>query len=89
MAIETKYCCDKCGWKQDHPEEMTELKIMVRSLHRRYIQPVCKAGALWCWKCIRAAGLEPPSVPDTNPPARATIEDLVRGIVQDEMEDSS
>lgn len=92
MTIVTTYTCDKCGnMQEDDPLGMWQLEIKVgertKSNYTSRMQPV-KVG-LWCRSCVVKIGLLPPTKDDppapTPPP---TFEDMIREIIQEEIEAS-
>jgi len=91
-VIVTTYTCDKCRHSQEGSEQMWDIGITV--IHRpqptRYSysrEPVEKA--LWCRKCVESLGLLPAE--KTDPPTSTptpTFEDMIREIIQEEIEAS-
>ena len=84
MTIITTYTCDKCGHKQINNDQMWEIGI---SLRHSGNPPTLKPKQLWCRTCVEKIGLLVPSPPLASAPAPAlTLEDIVRDIIQQEIE---
>ena len=90
--ILTTYTCDRCGHAQEKSEQMWQ--IGVACIHASPSQ-FAYSGApmhqqLWCRKCVEALGVIPPPVyekkePPLEPP---TLEDMIRGIVENVIEEN-
>ncbi len=87
MSAVTTYTCDKCGTCAVSPEGYFEMSIGVKQARGGYTAPVSKLTALWCRACVVAAGLTPPKLGESAPPSRTTLEDLVREIVEEGIDD--
>ncbi len=84
MSVVTTYTCDKCGLGAISPEGYFDMSVGVKQARGGYGGPQAdKLSALWCRTCVVAAGLTPPWPKETSPPAPATLEDLVREIVEE------
>lgn len=91
MAIVTTYTCDKCGYEQTNPEQMWEIGVALKAHINTnpYVPPALKPKALWCRACVEGIGLLIPSPkPKAPAPEPATLEDIVRELIQEEMDQS-
>lgn len=92
MGVATKYVCDKCGHTQDTSVQMWEVGITRRSLD----SPSMNAAAarqppkqLWCRECMVLAHILPCKKGEEEKlPPPPTLEDLVREIVREEMQNA-
>jgi len=88
MSIFTEYTCDRCGHKQQTPEQMWTVLIMIKSGAGQRSYSVIgseKHVADWCRKCMERFDLLPQDeLPATEIKEHVTIEDLIREIVRDE-----
>ena len=88
--IGTTYTCDRCNHEQTTFGKMWTVEIAVNEMGT-WSKPSNSKGALsklWCRRCVETFGLLQPAKDDTEhvitPPP--TLEDLIREIVQNEME---
>ncbi len=90
--IVTTYTCDKCGHEQNHDVQMWDIGITVREKpSKNYSQYANspKESALWCRKCTQSLGLLPQKKTDPpTPKPTPTFEDMIREIIQEEMDSS-
>ncbi len=84
--IVTTYTCDKCGHHQTTNDQMWGVGVvlqhgMVVSDYGPRLAPQVKG--LWCRPCIESIGLlcAPPKPDDKDAPAPPTLEDMIREIV--------
>lgn len=95
MGKVTIYTCDKCGHEQteqDKPHQLWEVYVGARSMGSTY--PVVAARPdlkkLWCRDCAIKQGVvkkSPHSQSEAKPiEPQPTIEDLIRDIVEDEVQ---
>lgn len=87
MATVTKWVCDKCLKIQDTPEQMWRLNLNFQHLQtfsNDWQMP--RLAAEWCRACCERAGLVPQhEVPKEEVPAAPSMEEIVRGIVRQEV----
>ncbi len=87
MPVITTYICDKCELEQDTRDGMFDVGITLKSQNNRLLQaPILQA--LWCRKCTEAAQLGhflkiQLSKEKETEPLPATLEDMVRDIVDE------
>ena len=95
MTIVTTYTCDKCNHSQESmekPKQLWEIGILVREKSRIALSQYSlspKMSKLWCRSCVQSLGLLPQE--KTTPPTPTptpTFEDMIREIIQEEIEDS-
>lgn len=90
--IVTTYTCDKCGHKQTEKEQMWNIGVSLKHLDNPYQYRGTDALSpreLWCRACVEGIGLLVPSLkPDEPAPKPATLEDIVRELIQEEVEAS-
>ena len=93
MTIVTTYTCDKCGHAQDDiekPKQLWEIGILVREKKSKNVfqySQAPKSTNLWCRSCVQKLGLLPQE--KTTPPTPTptpTFEDMIREIIQEEIE---
>jgi hypothetical protein len=84
--IVTTYTCDKCGHLQENDEQMWDVEIACSHRPSTYTRRRVVKKALWCRPCVVQYHLLPAAKEDkpapTPPP---TFEDMIREIVQEEM----
>ena len=93
--IVTTYTCDKCKHSQEDsnkPRQLWEIGILLREKkegsYSQYSQAP-KATHLWCRSCVQKLGLLPQE--KTTPPTPTptpTFEEMIREIIQEELEAS-
>lgn len=93
MTIVTTYTCDKCGHHQTKNDQMWGIGVVLQhgmevSNSRYSTSLIPQAKGLWCRKCIESIGLlcEAPKPDDKDAPPPPTLEDMIREIVQNELE---
>ena len=91
MTIVTTYTCDKCGHSQEDaksPRQMWSLEVAVKRMENKtYSAPfVNKGGITWCRECVIATGVVEPAKDEETPTSPLTLEDLIREIIQEEIE---
>lgn len=87
--ITTTYKCDRCGHKQSRPEQMWTIGISFTHGpgNTATYQSFNIIKADWCRSCLESFGFVPKiDLPKQAPIQEATIEDLIRNIVHEEME---
>ncbi len=87
--IKTTWTCDKCGTVHESAENMWEIGVSLKrckSASGPYLTVHFGPKAEWCRVCVVKAGLVTP-VPAPKPAVEpTTLEDLVREIVENEIE---
>lgn len=86
--IVTTWTCDGCGKKQTNPDDMWEVSISLKQCRHEgpYHSPRPGPKEVWCRVCVVKAGLVPPPKTVKDHPVAATLEDLVREIVHEELD---
>jgi len=89
MSIVTTYTCDKCARVQETGNDMYHVALVVRASASvpQYGRGDMMHAQLWCIGCVqeRLKHLVPRK-PEDPPPTPPTMEDMIREIVQEEME---
>ncbi len=91
MAIVTIYSCDKCGHAQETTEQMWEVGVGLKPLpgpHGYSTPRPLNPKVEWCRSCVEGIGLLIPSPKPKEPAKPATLEDIVRELVREEMDQS-
>lgn len=86
--IKTEYICDNCGAVQQTPEQMWEIGIVYNPPFQAHIATI-KHKQLWCRECMVKAHLlgdEAELVKTKAPPIAPSLEDLIRVLIQEEMD---
>ena len=94
--IVTTYTCDKCGHSQERPGSPKQLwdvgiGIEVVGSSRSYsTSPPLFHAKIWCRDCVTKAGLLLPSRTDEEkaPTPPPTLEDMIRELIKEEIDDS-
>lgn len=95
MSRRTIYKCDRCGKEQDSPDQMWLVGFVVTSdLYRstyRVFDPDFNHRREWCRACVEEFDLVPrvqtKPLPVGEP--QKTLEDLIREIVREEVEQNA
>lgn len=85
MPVITKYVCDKCDDTQDNRDGMYDIGITLKDQNNRFV-PAPILQALWCRNCAKDAQLGSflrLSTEDSPESSPATLEDMVRDIVDE------
>ena len=84
--IVTKYTCDRCGHTQNTNDQMWSVGVFAWIGWRRESTAPRKE-CLWCHDCCVQYGLLPTSPTETVQPLaqETSLEDIIRGIVKQEM----
>jgi hypothetical protein len=92
--IKTSYICDRCGHEQGTPTQMWRLGITLIHQDTTYWKaPEPTTKALWCRACCEQ--FEPlfknaqPKENQPAPPPQLTLEDLVREIAEQVVQDAT
>lgn len=84
------YECDKCGHEQQNDDEGM-YKIELRVATFTYSSPLTglpKQTVLWCARCTQQVGfVKTPKLPKEEQPKPITIDDLIKDMVIDALEE--
>ena len=93
--IVTTYTCDKCGHSQERPQspkQLWDVGIGIEALGTGSYHSISSRLAhkqIWCRSCIIKSGLFPPShIDKEKAPTPPTLEDMIREIMKEEIDDS-
>lgn len=95
MTIVTTYTCDKCNHSQVDPKEPRQMWVIGITIKERtlgyspsFSSSTPRKSADWCRKCVQSLGLLPQEKTKSPTPAPTpTFEDMIRELIQEEMED--
>jgi hypothetical protein len=85
--IKTEYICDKCKASQPTDRQFWKIRVAVRSFEQYGVTTDSVAREeQWCRRCVEDMGLLPTDRPKAEmPPAPATLEDMIREIIREEV----
>jgi hypothetical protein len=90
MSVHTTYCCDRCDYSQDTPDQMWNVQALVWAMNGNppHLSYADKDRKLWCRRCCEEMGILPrPKPREGDPPfVPPSFEDLVREIAREEIE---
>lgn len=90
MSVTTTYTCDRCGAQQSTPEQFWTIGVVAKhDLHTAFPKwelPLERNRMQVCRACCEAMGMVPRMVPVENPPPPPTLEDLIRELIREEMQ---
>jgi hypothetical protein len=84
MTITTTYTCDRCAVNQTTDEQFWKIGVTYATLNSSFPQPTFARRMHVCRICAEELGLVPPATLPAPPPP--TLEDLIREIIQSELD---
>jgi hypothetical protein len=88
MSVTTTYQCDRCETAETRPEGFIRAYIKTIDARSTFLHPRDHevAQAIFCRRCSGDLGLKIPRRDEPKPDPEPTLEDMIRAIVQEEVE---